>query len=60
MSDIKKKVLSKVVNVIKIKGKSSKRESSWGVNIMYVDVNQWVYSFDRKICKITVTRLSFK
>ena len=56
----KRVFLSQAVKTIKIKEKLSMRESSWGVTIIYVEVNQWVNAFDRKICKITVTRLSFK
>lgn len=44
-------VLSQVEQTIKIKGISSIRKSSWGVTVIYVNVNQWVLAFDKKICK---------
>lgn len=34
-------------------------EISWGMSTIYVDINKWVHAFDRKIYKITVTRLVF-
>lgn len=49
MCEISKGVLSQLVETIKIKGKSSNGESSWGVTGVYGYINQWVFVFDRKI-----------
>lgn len=51
MSNIDLMILSQVIKTTKITGKSSMGKSSWGGTAIQVEINSWVYAFDKKFVR---------